>query len=194
MRICRSGGEALNQRKRIENSSDDIYFTELLQQYEKLVFSICYRMTKNYFDAEDLTQETFLSLYKALNTFDREHPSAYITRIATNKCLDYLKRAERRTEAAEQEELERLEQGSDYRQQSPEPEKLLLEKELHKELERCCQLLKPPYDTVAYQYYCRGSTAAQIAEVTGKKVKTIQTQLRRAKEMMQKYFRKEELV
>lgn len=183
----------MNQRERIENSSDDIYFTGLLQQYEKLVFSICYRMTKNYFDAEDLTQETFLSLYKALNTFDREHPSAYITRIATNKCLDYLKRAERRTEAAEQEELERWEQVSDHRP-SLEPEKLLLEKELHAELERCCQLLKPPYDTVAYQYYCRGSTASQIAETTGKKVKTIQTQLRRAKEMMQKYFRKEGLV
>lgn len=182
----------MNERECIENSGDDIYFTKLLQQYEKLVFSICYRMTKNYFDAEDLTQETFLSLYKALNTFDREHPSAYITRIATNKCLDYLKRAERRTEAAEQDELERLEQFSG--QSSPEPEKLLLEKELHEELERCCQLLKPPYDTVAYQYYCRGSTAAQIAGTTGKKVKTIQTQLRRAKEMMQKYFRKEELV
>jgi len=60
-------------------------------------------MTQHYFDAEDLTQETFLAFYKALPGFDGENPSGFLTRIATNKCLDYLKRAERRTVAAEDE-------------------------------------------------------------------------------------------
>ena len=47
----------------MEQINQDNYFEDLLTKYEKLVFSICYRMTNNYFDAQDLTQETFFSVY-----------------------------------------------------------------------------------------------------------------------------------
>lgn len=43
---------------------------ELMDGYSKLVFSICYRLTNDYFTAEDLTQETFLSAYSSLDRFD----------------------------------------------------------------------------------------------------------------------------
>ena len=43
---------------------------ELMDGYSKLVFSICYRLTNDYFTAEDLTQETFLSVYSSLDRFD----------------------------------------------------------------------------------------------------------------------------
>ena len=59
------------------NPRNDEYFIKIINNYEKLIFSICYRMTKNYFDAEDLTQETFLALYKALPKFNRENPKAF---------------------------------------------------------------------------------------------------------------------
>ena len=52
-------------------------------------------MVKNPFDAQDLTQETFLSAYKKLPEFDGTYEKAWISRIATNKCLDYLKNAAR---------------------------------------------------------------------------------------------------
>ena len=87
--------------------NQDNYFEDLLTKYEKLVFSICYRMTNNYFDAQDLTQETFFSVYRVIESFDKKNEKAYITRITTNKCLDHLKKAERRTIPSEDEELER---------------------------------------------------------------------------------------
>lgn len=161
------------------------YFVKILDKYEKLVFSICFRMTKNYFDAEDLTQETFLALYKALPEFDGENPGGFVTRIATNKCLDYLKKAERRTIVAE-DEIFAAEPAKDAG-----PERLLLEKEMEQELEKACIGLKSPYSEVALAYYCQGQTSAQIAEASGKKTKTIQTQLRRAKAMLQKQLKKE---
>lgn len=170
----------------LNNPRVDEYFIKILNAYEKLVFSICYRMTGNYFDAEDLTQETFLALYKALPSFDGKNPKAFVTRIATNKSLDYLKRAERRTAATEEEEL------AGYPAKEAEPERILLEKELTDELNKVCQELKPPYNEVALAYYCRGQTAAQIAKMQGKKTKTVQTQIRRAKGMLQKHFKKEE--
>ena len=81
----------------MEQINQDNYFEDLLTKYEKLVFSICYRMTNNYFDAQDLTQETFFSVYRVIESFDKKNEKAYITRITTNKCLDHLKKAERRT-------------------------------------------------------------------------------------------------
>ena len=182
------GGDALEEPDIQNNPRNDEYFIKIINNYEKLIFSICYRMTKNYFDAEDLTQETFLALYKALPKFNRENPTAFAAKIATNKCLDYLKKAERRAAAADEEEL------SSYPADGTEPEKLLMEKELTRELHKACQGLKPPYNEVALAYYCRGQTAAQIATAQGKKTKTIQTQIRRAKGMLQKHLKKEEML
>lgn len=168
-----------------DNLRNDEYFVKILNKYEKLVFTICYRMVRDYFEAEDLTQETFLSLYKALPGFDGENLKAFLTRIATNKCLDYLKRAERRTSAVEEEEL------AVYPAKQAEPEKLLLEKELTEALYKACERLKSPYREVALAYYCGGKTAGQIAELQGRKTKTVQTQIRRARGMLQKSLKRE---
>ena len=78
-------------------------FAEFLTKYEKLVYTLCYRMSGNPFDAQDLTQDTFLSAYQRLSEFDGAHERAWICRIATNKCLDFLKSASRRTLPAEEE-------------------------------------------------------------------------------------------
>ncbi len=184
----REGGDALAELDILEGLQTDEYFIKILEEYEKLVFSICYRMTRDYFDAEDLTQETFLALYKALPAFNRQNPKAFVTKIATNKCLDYLKKAERRAAATEEEEL------AGYPAKGAEPEKILLEKELNQVLYEACRSLKPPYQEVAIAYYCRHQTAVQIAEISGKKVKTVQTQIARAKLMLQKYLKREEIV
>ena len=53
-------------------------------------------MTSDYFASEDLAQETFLSVYRHLEEFDGRYEKAWVCRIATNKCLDYLQSAGRR--------------------------------------------------------------------------------------------------
>lgn len=70
---------------------------QLISQYQNLIFSICFRLTGDYFEAEDLAQDTFLSAYKSLADFDGANERAWLCRIATNKCIDYLKRAGRRS-------------------------------------------------------------------------------------------------
>ena len=63
----------------------------MIDQYQNLIYSICYRLTGDYFEAEDLAQDTFLSAYKNLSSFDGKNERAWLCRIATNKCIDYLK-------------------------------------------------------------------------------------------------------
>lgn len=171
----------------MEEIYQNSYFEDLLTKYEKLVFSICYRMTNNYFDAQDLTQETFISVYKVMESFDEKNEKAYITRIATNKCLDHLKNAERRTMPSENEELERGSPPVDS------AEKQVMEIVVMEQLEKCCNRLKEPYKTVAYEYFYKGKTAKEIAEHINANVHTVQTQIRRVRKVLRTQWDKEEL-
>jgi len=65
-------------------------------------------------------------------------------------------------------------------------EESFLEKEINEELSNACRTLKPPYDEVAYEFYCCDKTAKEISKNRGVKLKTIQTQILRAKKMLQK--------
>jgi RNA polymerase sigma-70 factor, ECF subfamily len=61
----------------------------------------CYRMTGSFTEAEDLTQETFLRAWRSIDGFERRSSlRSWLYHIATNVCLDYLKRHERRTTPA----------------------------------------------------------------------------------------------
>lgn len=51
-----------------------------LEQYERLIFSICYRMVGDYFDAQDVTQETFLTYYKVLERFNGQNEKAFFNK------------------------------------------------------------------------------------------------------------------
>ena len=171
----------------MEEIYQNSYFEDLLTKYEKLVFSICYRMTNNYFDAQDLTQETFISVYKVIESFDEKNEKAYITRITTNKCLDHLKNAERRTMPSENEELERGSPPVDS------AEKQVMEIVVMEQLEKCCNRLKEPYKTVAYEYFYKGKTAKEIAEHINANVHTVQTQIRRVRKVLRTQWDKEDL-
>jgi RNA polymerase sigma-70 factor, ECF subfamily len=65
---------------------------EQFETYRPLLFSIAYRMTGSASDAEDLVQETYLRATAAPHE-DIRSPKAYLSKIITNLCLDYLKSA-----------------------------------------------------------------------------------------------------
>ena len=163
-----------------DNSIQTAQLERALEKYGRLIFSICYRMVGDYFEAQDATQETFLTYYKVLDRFDGQNEKAFLTKIATNKCLDFLKRKGSKEMPSESEVLESR-AGT-----VSSPEERLLEEEVKEELARACRDLKPPYGQIAYEFYCCDRTAREIAEQKGIKLKTVQTQVLRAKKMLQK--------
>lgn len=72
-------------------------------------------------------------------------------------------------------------------------EKDYIEAELRQELYQCCSQLKPPYRDVALDYFYNEMDIGEIVAKTGKNVKTLQTQIYRAKAMLKKLYRKEDL-
>ncbi len=159
---------------------------ELLDTYDKLVFSICYKLTGDYFTAEDLTQETFLSAFQKYDTFNGENEKAWICRIATNKSIDYLRSASRRNVPVEDTFFEFA------AEQRGSPEEICIEEEIKNQLAQRCEALKPPYNEVARAYYLEEQSPKEIAARQGKSIKTVQTQIYRAKQMLKKIYGKEE--
>lgn len=160
---------------------------QLIQQYQNLIYSVCFKLIGDYFDAQDLAQETFLSAYKNLAYFDGANERAWLCKIATNKCLDYLKHTGRRQIPMEDNYFITVSTSTSS------PEKDYLELEIKRELYRCCDQLKPPYRDVAMDYFYYEMDIGEIVLKTGKNIKTLQTQVYRAKSMLKKLYRKEDL-
>lgn len=162
-------------------------FIRLLQQYQNLVFSICLKLTGDYFAAEDLAQETFLSAYQHLSDFNGQAEKAWLCRIASNKCIDYLRAAARRVVPVAEEELPEIAATQE------EPLGRVLNQELLAKLKADCEALKSPYREVALMHFVEEKTAGEIAQFSGTGLSTVKTQLYRAREMLKKSFGKEML-
>jgi RNA polymerase sigma-70 factor (TIGR02960 family) len=78
-------------------AGDDVAFGELTEPYRRELQLHCYRMLGAVGDAEDLVQETLLSAWRSVNGF-RGNASVrtWLYRIATNRCLNALRDAQRR--------------------------------------------------------------------------------------------------
>ena len=80
-----------------ETTPDEAAFAELTRRYRRELHVHCYRMLASFDDAEDLVQETFLRAWQKRATYQGRAPfRSWLYRIATNACLDFLARHERR--------------------------------------------------------------------------------------------------
>jgi RNA polymerase sigma-70 factor, ECF subfamily len=68
-------------------------FEQLIEGVQKKVFNIIFKMVGNYEDASELSQEVFIKIYKSIKNFKEESTlSTWIYKIATNVCLDELRK------------------------------------------------------------------------------------------------------
>ena len=64
-----------------------------MQQYQKLIYTVCLQFVHEPHTAEDLTQDTFLSAFSAIDRCEPQYYKQWLVRVAANKCKDHLKSA-----------------------------------------------------------------------------------------------------
>ncbi len=159
-------------------------FNGIVQQYQRLLYTICFQLVQDHHIAEDLVQETFLSAYYHIDSCPQEHLRPWLARIATNKAKDYLKSAYNRKVLATEDNTM---QETNYVNIAvpPNPEDLTVGAD---ELEAICQMvheLKEPYKMVSELYFLQEKTVEEIAQLLKRPAKTVHTQLYRAKKLLQ---------
>jgi len=87
-------------------------FEELYRQFKSKVFGTAYRMLSNYADAEDVTQDVFVKVFKKLSSFRGDAAvSTWIYRITINACLDFRRKRKRQEALPLSEEAEQVSVG-----------------------------------------------------------------------------------
>jgi RNA polymerase sigma-70 factor (ECF subfamily) len=72
---------------------DPAAFREFLESHKKPVYGLAYRMTGNHADAEDISQEVFVKIFRSIGTFDKTAKlSSWVYRITANAAIDHLRR------------------------------------------------------------------------------------------------------
>ena len=74
-------------------AGDERAYRELVERYEHRVYSLALRMLRQAQDAEDVAQETFVRMFRALDRYDPSRPfAAWLMTIASRLCIDHLRR------------------------------------------------------------------------------------------------------
>jgi RNA polymerase sigma-70 factor (TIGR02960 family) len=81
-------------------AGDGEAFRELIDPYRRELQAHCYRILGSVQDAEDVLQEALLAAWRSIGRFDGQSPRAWLYRIATNRCLNYLRGESRRPQPA----------------------------------------------------------------------------------------------
>ena len=86
--------QAVNALVRRCVSGDAAAWQEIVQQYHRRIYNICYRFSGSADDAADLTQEVFIKMYRTLSTFDTTRASfmTWVTTVTRNLLVDHFRK------------------------------------------------------------------------------------------------------
>jgi len=86
--------QAVNALVRRCVSGDAAAWQEIVQQYHRRIYNICYRFSGSADDAADLTQEVFIKMYRTLSTFDVTRASfmTWVTTVTRNLLVDHFRK------------------------------------------------------------------------------------------------------
>lgn len=163
---------------------DSAAYGELVSRYQDRIYGLACKMLTAPEDARDAAQEIFIRVYKSLPGFDwRSSFATWLYRIATNVCLDFLRRRSRDQKRNLPLEEGRIKQDS-FRDNTPGPEETFLEKEKAKMLRQAVDALPDGYRVVLVLHHYQGLSYRQVAQAVSLTEKTVATRIHRAKKLL----------
>jgi RNA polymerase sigma-70 factor (ECF subfamily) len=143
---------------------------ELVERFQAEVFRLCQRLLTHTHDAEDVTQEVFLRVFRSLNRWDCTRPlRPWVLGIAVNRCRTWIGQRAKRPELTE------------YLQEVPDQRQTDDTLELQAAILAAVESLRHEYREVFVLFHEHGQNYEEIAEVVGRPVGTVKTWLHRAR-------------
>ena len=143
-------------------------FPRLVQLYKDMIFRLAYSYTKNHFDADDVTQNVLLQLYKTDKAFKSEaHLKNWLMRVTVNHCKNLFRAPWRKHENLD-----------DY------ANTLAFEEEASKDLFRIVMGLDQKYRVTLLLHYYEGYSIREIAHIMDVSENTVSTRLARGRKIL----------
>ena len=167
---------------------DQSAFEQLVKLYEKRVLALTTRMCKNPADAEEAAQEAFLSAWQGLPFFRGESSfSTWLYRLASNACVDLLRREGRRQSAAGPS-LNDEEARVDVPDPAPSPQERAEQAELREQIEAGLQALTPDHRQVLILREMHQLSYDEISQVLDVDVGTVKSRISRGRKLLRKFL------
>ena len=149
---------------------------EIVDQHTARVYRLAYRLTGNPHDAEDLTQEVFVRVFRSLDTYTPGTFEGWLHRVTTNLFLDGARRKQRiRFDALSDERAARL------RSSSPSPDIAYADMHFEDDVERALATLPPDFRAAVVLCDVEGLSYEEIAEILGAKLGTVRSRIHRGR-------------
>jgi RNA polymerase sigma-70 factor (ECF subfamily) len=165
---------------------DEKAFAKLLLKYKDQVYHMMIKMVKNPNDAEDLTFEAFGKAFSNLAFYSSEYAfSTWLFKIATNNCIDFLRKQKGTTysidQAQEMDSVNGNNNGFKIKSNVPDPEERMILKQRGKILQGYLVKLKPHYQNLIDFRYFKEYSYEEIAKELDLPLGTVKVQLYRAR-------------
>ncbi|MDO4747680.1 MAG: sigma-70 family RNA polymerase sigma factor [Eubacteriales bacterium] len=146
-------------------------FEQVVRKYNQTVVSVCIMRLKNWADAEDCFQNTFVRLYQKSPEFsDESHLKAWLIRVAINECKNHIKKNSKTIYLDDQNDC-----AVDFPKDSMDISWALLQ-------------LQPKYRDVLYLYYVEQYKVDEIAYILKLNPNTVKTTLKRGREKLRTIY------
>ena len=169
---------------------DQEAFAALIRLYEKRVFALTRRLCANPEDAQEAAQEAFLAVWQGLPFFRGESSfSTWLYRLASNACVDLLRRENRHKNAAGPSFNDEA-AAVDLPDETAHPHDTLERKELREQIEAGLQSLTPDHRQILILREMHQLSYDEIGNVLNLDVGTVKSRINRARKQLRNFLLK----
>jgi RNA polymerase sigma-70 factor, ECF subfamily len=165
---------------------DERAYREIVERYQRQVFSVAMRMVRSAEDAEDLTQDTFVRMFKAIDRYDPTRPFvAWLMTIVSRLCIDHIRRRKVRPVPLVREDAgTHEEQTIDVEDPGLKPDEITSHHEEEQRTQQLIDSLPPHYRIVVILRHQQDLSYEEIARNLELPIGTVKARIHRARELL----------
>jgi len=174
-------------------AGDEKAYRELGEMYQPRVYSLALRMVRRAEDAEDVTQETFIRMFRALERYDTERSfGAWLFSIAARLSIDQIRRRKLQPVPLTGRDRDDEEYTIEVEDSGPRPDEVAVRNQEERRTRALIDTLPPHYRVVVLLRHQQDLSYEEIAEALHLPLGTVKARIHRARALLRERIEKSE--